>query len=156
MNQDARGRGNNGIRLLPLAMGGILLSLCMGASPVPHCPAGHVTQIESPLGCVNTVVTKSSAPTGPSMADGGSMSFRDDIASGQKIREIYVPPDENPVANAGDRVRVCFLSTPKKGGGCDPATDIRGREFLVYNSKSEDSSGNAAVYSNGEHWCGGA
>jgi hypothetical protein len=92
------------------------------------------------------------------MADGGGMSFRDDIASGQKIREIYVGPGDNPVAIAGNRVRVCLLSTPKKGGGCDPATDIRGREFLVYNRDADaDRSGdNASVYTNGEHWCGGA
>jgi hypothetical protein len=84
------------------------------------------------------------------------LSFAIDIAAGQRIRELYVPPGDYPVANAGDRVRVCLLSMPKKAGSCDPAKDIRGREFLVYDFTSDRESDNAAVYTNGEHWCGGA
>lgn len=111
-------------------------------------------QIETPLGCVETVVTASRAPTGPSMADGGVITFRNDIARG--IREVYVPPGDTPIAEVGARVRVCLLSVPKRGNGCDPSKDIRGREFLVYNRSSDESSENAAVYTNAEHWCGGA
>lgn len=90
------------------------------------------------------------------MADGGHMQFRDDI--GQGIREAYVYPGDYPVAIVGDRVRVCLLSVPKKTTGCDPAKDIRGREFLVYvhTNGSDRESDNAAVYTNAEHWCGGA
>ena len=90
------------------------------------------------------------------MADGGRMEFRDDISLREHIRELYVYPGDTPIASAGDRVRVCLLSMPKKGDGCDPAKDIRGREFLVFDRTSDTESHNAAVYTNAEHWCGGA
>ncbi len=136
-----------------LAIGAMMLLLSVGVAAAATCP--RASEIESPLGCVETVVTKSVAPTGPSMADGGTLEFRNDIA-GQHIRELYVPPGDYSVANTGDRVRVCLLSTPKKAGGCDPTKDIRGREFLVYDRTSNRESDNAAVYTNGEHSCGGA
>ena len=131
------------ICLLPIAPSGV----ASAAQP-------HVSQIESPFGCVETVVTKSRAPTGSSMADGGTITFRNDIAPG--IAEVYVPPGSEPIAAAGDRVRVCLISVPRKGNGCDPSRDGRGREFLVYDRSSEEPSNNAAVYTNAEHYCGGA
>jgi hypothetical protein len=118
-------------RVLLVAAGSLAL-LGTSASSVSNCPAHRVSEIESPLGCVNTVVTKSFAPT-----------------------DVYVGPGDSPVARVGAHVRVCLLSVPRKGNGCDPATDIRGREFLVYNPNG-DSGENAAVYTNAEHLCGGA
>ncbi len=117
-------------------------------------------EIQAPLGCVDTVVTKSLAPTGSAMADGGELAFRDDIApghgaAGQTIRTLYVPPGYDPVANSGDHVRVCLLQVPQKTGYCDPATDVRGREFLVFD-RSKPQGENAGVFFNGEHLCGGA
>jgi hypothetical protein len=52
----------------------------------------------------------------------------------------------------GDRVRVCFLGSPKADEACDPKTDLRGRKFGVYDYKQH------ASYSgiNSEHGCGGA
>lgn len=118
--------------------------------------------INTALGCVETVVTGAQQPTGPGMADGGSISFRDDIAphhgtSNQQILGVYVAPGAYAIANVGDRVRVCLLNVPAKsvnsdGLGCDPARDIRGRGFIVY----DRATGEADVYSNGEHSCGGA
>lgn len=124
-------------------------------------PVARVRQIETPLGCVETVVTVSRPPSGPSMADGGRIEFRNDVTSGQHINEVYVPPGDDPIADVGERVRVCLLSVPKKTPGphgCDPARDIRGRELLVYvyTSDPDRQSHNAAVYTNTEHWCGGA
>ncbi|HEY1974996.1 MAG TPA: hypothetical protein VGG89_00445 [Candidatus Baltobacteraceae bacterium] len=115
-----------------------------------------MNKIETPLGCVETIVTRSAAPTGSSMAEGGHMEFRDAIAPG--IRELYVAPGDHPVAGWHERVRVCLLGVPKKHDGCDPAKDGRGREFLVYvyTSDPDRQSDNAAVYTNAEHWCGGA
>ncbi|MEO6835838.1 MAG: hypothetical protein ABI231_08030 [Candidatus Tumulicola sp.] len=94
------------------------------------------------------------------------MKFRDDIAPGHGIRGdqihyLYVPPGDSPIASAGERVRVCLLNVPKKTPGkygCDPAKDIRGREFLVFVSTSDPDrqSDNAGIYTNGEHYCGGA
>jgi hypothetical protein len=117
-------------------------------------------EIQAPLGCVNTVVTKSLAPTGSSMADGGELAFHADIApghgaAGQTIRTLYVPPGYDPVASVGDRVRVCLLQIPEKTASCDPATDVRGREFLVFD-RSKPQRENAGVLFNGEHLCGGA
>jgi hypothetical protein len=90
------------------------------------------------------------------MADGGRMEFRNDIARG--IKELYVPPGDVAVAHEGERVRVCLLNVPKKSDGCDPAKDGRGREFLVYvyTNDPDRQSDNAFVYTNAEHWCGGA
>jgi hypothetical protein len=53
---------------------------------------------------------------------------------------------------AGDRVRVCFLGSPKPDAACDPKTDLRGRKFSVYDYRQ------SASYSgiNSEHDCGGA
>jgi len=137
---------------------GVVFAFALSALATPV--NANVTQIETPLGCVNTVVTSASAPTGAAMADGGSMYFRDDIApghgiNGHSITYLYVAPGDNPIANAGARVRVCLLSMPKKEPGkygCNPAIDIRGRQFLVYDIATQ----NAAVYTNGEHLCGGA
>lgn len=117
-------------------------------------------EIQAPLGCVDTVVTKSLAPTGSSMAAGGQLTFRDDIApgngaAGQTIRALYVAPDNDPVANSGDHVRVCLLQMPQKTASCDPSKDIRGREFLVFDT-SKAQGENAGVFFNGEHLCGGA
>ncbi len=122
--------------------------------------AGMPQEIQAPLGCVDTVVTKALAPTGPSMAQGGSLTFRDDIApghgaAGQKIRTLYVSPDSDPVAASGDHVRVCLLQLPQKNGSCDPSTDIRGREFLVFDT-SKTLGENAGIFFNAEHLCGGA
>lgn len=118
--------------------------------------------VNSSLGCVDTVVTTSQQPTGSSMAEGGDIEFRDDIAPGhgianQQILGVYVPPGSYTVTAVGDSVRVCLLSVPQKASdpgafGCDPAVDIRGRAFLVY----DRANSNAQVYSNGEHGCGGA
>jgi hypothetical protein len=135
---------------------GTVLLVVTGVGRAASSQDIHVTEIEAPLGCVDTVVTKSVAPTGPAMADGGIMAFRNYISTSQKIRELYIPPGDEPIANAGDRVRVCLLSIPKKGAGCDPTNDSRGREFLVYNRDAENASDNAAIYTNAEHWCGGA
>ena len=117
-------------------------------------------EIQAPLGCVDTVVTKSLAPTGPSMAGGGQLAFRDDIApghgaKGQTIHTLYVPPGYDTVADSGDHVRVCLLQIPQKTGSCDPLTDVRGREFLVFD-RSKPQGENAGVFFNGEHLCGGA
>lgn len=117
-------------------------------------------QIQAPLGCVDTVVTKALAPTGSSMADGGELAFRDDIApghgaAGQKIRTLYVSPGSDTVASNGDHVRVCLLQMPQKDSYCNPSTDIRGREFLVFDT-SKPQGENAGVFFNGEHLCGGA
>jgi hypothetical protein len=94
------------------------------------------------------------------MADGGMMAFRNYIGygAGGGIQELYVQPGEQPIAGVGDSVRVCMLSTPKKGDGCDPAKDVRGRWFLVINRSNRNDNGgpDAAVYTNAEHWCGGA
>lgn len=140
--------------------GGLLLSFS-GLADAANCPARHVGEIESHLGCVETIVTASVAPTGPSMADGGRMQFREDIAQGrglenEQIHYLYVPPGDRPVANRGDRVRVCLLNVPKKTRDCDPAKDVRGREFVVLNQTRGGDSDNAAIYTNGEHFCGGA
>ena len=138
----------------------IVLAGIAGAFLYKH--ASVVDVVDSSLGCVNTVVTTSLQPTGDSMAQGGDMAFRDDIApkngaATQRIRDVYIPPGDYPVAKVGDSVRVCLLSVPKKtaeagGGGCDPAVDGRGRTFLVY----DKTNGAAGVYQNGEHGCGGA
>lgn len=124
--------------------------------------AGSREVVNSALGCVNTVVTTSEQPTGSAMSDGGQIGFRDDIALGhgvanEQILDVYVPPGNYPVTSVGDSVRVCLLSIPEKNSepglfGCDPAVDIRGRVFLVY----DRANGNAQVLSNGEHGCGGA
>ncbi len=94
------------------------------------------------------------------MADGGSMEFRDGIMPGHGkkdlINYLYVAPGDHPVADVGDRVRVCLLTIPKKGAGCDPTKDSRGRAFLVYDLTRGGDSDNAAVYTNAEHYCGGA
>ena len=49
-------------------------------------------------------------------------------------------------------VRVCFLSRPQRGEGCNPDKDTRGRMFSVYDYRQR------AQYSgmNSEHGCGGA
>ena len=138
-----------------LAALALLTSSIASAAPA-NCPTPRVTEIETPLGCVETVVTVSRPPSGPSMADGGRMEFRNDISRTERIRELYVYPGDSPIASAGDRVRICLLSTPKKSEGCDPAKDIRGRWFLVFDRTSDDESAHAAVYTNAEHWCGGA
>ncbi len=115
-----------------------------------------VTQVETPLGCINTVVVRANAPTGPFMADGGTITFRDNIAPGRSpIDSLYIAPGSDPVASAGQRVRVCLLDIPKAQGGCDPARDPRGREFLVINLEAAQEN-LAGVYYNGEHGCGGA
>ncbi len=144
------------LALVALASASLCLTQTAGTARATSAP--H--EIQAPLGCVNTVVTKSVAPTGPSMADGGELAFRDDIApghgaAGQKIRTLYVPPGYDPVAASGDRVRVCLLQVPKKTGSCDPSSDVRGREFLVFD-KSKPQGENAGVFFNGEHLCGGA
>ncbi len=122
--------------------------------------ASAADEIQAPLGCVNTVVAKAHAPTGSSMADGGSLTFRDDIApghgaAGQKIKDLYVSPGSDTVADTGDHVRVCLLQMPRKTAYCNPSTDIRGREFLVFD-QSKPEGENAGVFFNGEHLCGGA
>lgn len=132
-----------------------------GVADAALCATPQPPVVNSALGCVETVVTRSIAPTGPSMAAGGDITFRDDIAPGhgagnQKIVSVYVPPDESPNTNAGDHVRVCLLTMPKKTGTgpgtCNPAVDIRGRQFLIFDRAND----RAAVFSNGEHDCGGA
>ena len=122
--------------------------------------AASSQEIQAPLGCVDTVVTKAQAPTGTSMADGGELSFRDDIApghgaKGQTIRSLYVGPGQDTVAGTGDRVRVCLLQMPRKSSYCDPSKDVRGREFLVFDTSKPEGE-NAGVFFNGEHLCGGA
>ena len=128
------------------------------APALAPCQAGaQHAAIQSSLGCVNTVVTASHAPTGPSMADGGEIAFAGNLTPGRgTIRSVYIPPDNtrSPVASTHDRVRVCLLSIPSKGEGCDPGRDPRGREFLVINLEPERDY-DAAVYSSGEHACGG-
>jgi hypothetical protein len=116
--------------------------------------------VDTALGCVETVITKSAAPSGPAMADGGEIAFRDDVgqkhgANNAEITSLYIPPGGYPVGATGDRVRACLLSVPAKEnvpGGCDPSVDSRGREFLVY----DRANASAQVYTNGEHLCGGA
>jgi len=134
---------------------GLLLGGLAGVSSYQYM---HPPQaVDSSLGCVETVITQSTAPTGSSMAQGGGISFRDDIAPGNGAKDVqilgvYLPPDTYPVGKLGDHVRVCLLSVPTKSEGCDPSVDVRGREFLVYDRANQ----NAQVYSNGEHYCGGA
>jgi hypothetical protein len=145
---------------IALAVGLIVALLAAGAIGADFYLARHRPIVDTALGCVETVVTKSDAPTGPSMADGGDMTFRDDIAPGhgaanQQIFNVYIPPGSNPTANVGDRARVCLLSMPQKDtapGGCDPAVDARGREFIILDL----ATGQAGVFANGEHGCGGA
>jgi hypothetical protein len=145
------------LRSFGFALGALaLLSPSFASASSANCPTPRVTEIETPLGCVETVVTLSHAPSGPSMADGGRMEFRDDISKSEHVRELYVYPGDSPIANAGDHVRVCLLSIPKKSAACDPAKDGRGHEFLVFDRNSEEESDNAHVYTNAEHWCGGA
>jgi hypothetical protein len=63
------------------------------------------------------------------------------------------PSNEVMIAERpGDRVRVCFLGSPKADEACNPKTDLRGRKFSVYDYRQ------AASYSgiNSEHDCGGA
>ena len=72
--------------------------------------------IDTALGCVETVATKASAPTGDSMADGGEIQFRDDIAPGhwaldQQIRGVYVGPGAFPTTAEGIR-SACVSSCP--------------------------------------------
>ncbi len=141
----------------------VILSIAAAVAILaPAHARASTTQIVTPLGCVETVVTKSQAPTGSAMYQGGTLSFRDPIAPGQsgqaaRIRSLYIPPGSEPIASAGDRVRVCLLSVPAKSGGCDPTTDARGLEFLVYVHTSDPTrQTNAAVYMNAEHNCGGA
>ena len=52
----------------------------------------------------------------------------------------------------GDRVQVCFLSSPEPNATCNPDKDPRGREYRVYDYKRN------ASYDrwNTEHGCGGA
>lgn len=115
-----------------------------------------VTQVETPLGCVDTIVVSARAPTGPFMADGGTITFRNTIAPGRTpIYRLYIAPGSDPVASAGQRVRVCLLDIPKAQGSCDPRRDPRGREFLVINLEAAQRN-QAEVYYNGEHGCGGA
>jgi hypothetical protein len=163
-HDSARMRGS----ILRRTLAAILLVLLLPSRGLQAATTGtnHVSQFESPLGCVNTIITESVKPTGPSMADGGGMNFRDDIAPGHgikgaEIRYLYVPTGSYPVGAASEPVRVCLLNMPKKQGGrygCDPSKDIRGREFLVYVLTNDPNrqSNNAAVYTNGEHYCGGA
>jgi hypothetical protein len=144
------------LALAGLATASLWLAPLAGTAHAPSAPQ----EIQAPLGCVDTVVTKSLAPTGSSMADGGELAFRADIApghgaAGQTIRTLYVPPGYDPVANSGDRVRVCLLQIPQTTGSCNPSTDIRGREFLVFD-RSKPQGENAGVFFNGEHLCGGA
>jgi hypothetical protein len=146
---------------LRLAIVGFATASLLLTSPCRTALAtGGPQKIEVPLGCVDTVVTKALAPTGTSMASGGLLSFRDDIApghgaAGQKIRMLYVAPGDDTVADSGDHVRVCLLQMPKKTDSCNPAADIRGREFLVFDT-SKPQGENAGVFFNGEHLCGGA
>jgi hypothetical protein len=139
-----------------------LTTALLWVSPLTGTASGGsaLQEIQAPLGCVDTVVTKSVAPTGSSMADGGELAFRDDIApghgaKGQTIRTLYVSPGYDTVAGSGDHVRVCLLQVPKKDAYCNPATDVRGREFLVFDT-SKPQGENAGVFFNGEHLCGGA
>jgi len=144
--------------LAPVALAAAALWATPLAGTAHTASAPH--EIQAPLGCVDTAVTKSLAPTGSSMADGGELAFRDDIApghgaTGQKIRTLYVPPGYDTVAGTGDHVRVCLLQMPQKTSSCDPSTDVRGREFLVFD-RSKPQGENAGVFFDGEHLCGGA
>ena len=118
----------------------------------------HVAQVSSSLGCVNTLVTESRAPTGPAMVDGGGMTFADNITPGRgKNLGVYIPPGGAPVARAHQHVRVCLIDIPDKDSNCDPSKDSRGRVFLVINVETDpDYNGQADVYTNAEHGCGGA
>ena len=132
----------------------VMLVVAFEAQPASSATA--VTQIEAPLGCVNTVVVRANAPTGPYMADGGSITFRNNIAPGHTpVDSLYIAPGYDTVASAGQRVRVCLLYIPKAQGSCDPTHDPRGREFLVINLEPQEQN-RAGVYYNGEHGCGGA
>lgn len=144
------------LALVSLFTASLLVTGLAGTARAANGPS----EIEAPLGCVNTVVTKTLAPTGSSMADGGELAFHDDIApghgaAGQTIRTLYVAPGSDTVASNGDHVRVCLLQMPQKDSYCNPATDVRGREFLVFD-KSKAQGENAGVFFNGEHLCGGA
>jgi hypothetical protein len=122
-----------------------------------ECEATGAPVVDSALGCVETTIATLHAPTGESMAAGGSITFRNDIAPGHgtqkhRIVGVYVPPDSYLTGTAGDRVRVCLISVPKKTEACDPAADERGRQFLIYDRALSV----AMLFSNGEHDCGGA
>jgi hypothetical protein len=65
------------------------------------CATPQPPVVDSALGCVETVVTRSIVPTGPSMAVGGDITFRDDIAPGhgadnQKIVACTFRPADRP------------------------------------------------------------
>jgi hypothetical protein len=134
------------------------LSLFAGSLALAPSPASaKVAQVTSSLGCVTTTVTESQAPTGPSMAEGGHMTFADPIAKTPpgKLTSVYILSGQMPVAAVHQHVRVCLVETPDKDSQCDPATDSRGRLFLVMNLDSPGDDG-ADVYQNSEHGCGGA
>jgi hypothetical protein len=140
----------------------LIRSISLAAAALALCLPAHAraaaAQVTTPLGCVETVVKTATSPTGSSMAQGGTIVFRDSIAPGHgNVRSVYVPPGGDAIASAGDHVRVCLLHVPSKAGGCNPATDPRGLEFLVYVHTTDPTrQTNAAVYMNAEHNCGGA
>lgn len=147
-------------RLALIALTALLIGGAVGASVYGY--AQRAQPVNTALGCVETVVTKAENPTGPSLAQGGSIAFHDDIAPHHgagnfTITEVYVEPGSYALPKNGDRVRVCLVSVPERdvtpdGAGCDPDRDARGREFIVY----DRNNGHAEIYSNGEHGCGGA
>jgi len=134
---------------------GFCIAAVVGSSTESEALAKPV--VDSALGCVETSIATIHAPTGESMADGGFITFRSDIAPGHgsnthRIFGVYVPPDSYVAGKPGDRVRVCLITMPRKTAACDPATDDRGRDFLIYNR----ALGVALLFENGEHDCGGA
>jgi hypothetical protein len=85
----------------------------------------------------------------------------DDIAPGRgargiKIRSVTLAyTTDVPDMHTGDRVRVCLSFMPTKDvspQGCDPATDPRGRRFVIVDLVT----GTVAQYYDGIHLCGGA
>lgn len=144
---------------------GVVLGIAgtLGVLQFPRGDAAPI-QISTRLGCVDTVVTQMQPPTDASGAGSGYIGFRDEIAPGhgaanQNIMGVTIAyTTEYPAMSVGDHARVCLVSVPQKstdnaiGLGCDPAKDVRGRMFVIYDL----ASGVIAQYANGTHGCGGA
>jgi hypothetical protein len=141
---------------------GVLLSALPGAAlAVADASAPSAISITSKLGCVETVIASIHPSRDASGAGSGSIGFRDDIAPGRgargiKIRSVTLAyTTDVPDMHTGDRVRVCLSFMPTKDvspQGCDPATDPRGRRFVIVDRVT----GTVAQYYDGIHLCGGA
>jgi len=153
------------------SLGMVLLGIVLGAGSTvlivrgdyPGAPQQDPIQLNSRLGCVETVISEVHPSTDSSGAGSGSIQFRDDIAPhhgahDQNIMGVTLAyTTETPNMSVGDHARVCLVSVPEKDkssvvGGCDPDRDPRGRDFLIYDRATQA----IAQYGYGVHDCGGA